>query len=173
MKRALPALAIAAVAMMMFPASGSTQAQQRATVDAIDAETTPKRDRSRPYSFTTSGKVTPPPRFCAAGGNPGQGGQNCIPVQCPPGQANKGGEYCFQPPRSSVCSGTVTVRFQKNSSTISSRNVQLREDCTYSSQVSFSTRNRNRRGTFNVRVRFQGNSYMQPRSSGTHSVRAG
>ncbi len=182
MQRLLVLAAIAAAAILMFPAMGNSQSQQtpqstpsRAVPDAVTASTTPKRDRSRPYSFTTTGKVTPPPRYCAAGQNPpapGQSGQNCVPVLCPPGRNDKN-PYCFTPGPETVCAGTVTVRFQRRSSTISSRNVQLRPDCTFTSRVTFGTKSRLRQGTFTIRVRFQGNSVMVPRSSGTHTVRAG
>jgi hypothetical protein len=169
--------ALAAAALLTSGLAGPAVGQEpedRAAVDALNAATTPTRDRSRPYTFTTTGKVTPPPRYCAAGARPnqGQGGQNCVPTLCPPGQANKE-QYCFQPGARTICSGTVTVRFQKRNATISSRNVQLRPDCTYSSRVTFSTLSRTRRGVLRVRARFQGNSVLMPKSSAVHQVRAG
>jgi hypothetical protein len=72
-----------------------------------------------------------------------------------------------------VCSGFVNIRFQRRGTTISSRNVSVRPDCTYRGTVTFRTRLALRRGVLTVRVRFSGNLVMRPKSSNTGTVRAG
>jgi len=67
----------------------------------------------------------------------------------------------------------VTVRFQKLTTTVSSRNVRVRPDCTYQSRVTFRSRLPTRRGVLKVRARFQGNPVLQPKNSSTKKARAG
>ncbi len=61
-----------------------------------------------------------------------------MPVICPPGATDI--RYCVLPGRAVICSGQVNVRYQKRGTTISSRNVTVRSDCTYRSRVTFHTR---------------------------------
>jgi hypothetical protein len=170
---AVPLFALSAEAQAPLTASQVDAITTRATTELITATTTPKRDRTRPYTFTTVGQIFPPPRFCGPGASPTApaGPGNCIPILCPPGSLNPA--YCVQPPLSVICSGTVTVRVQRGQTTISSRNVLVRPDCTYSSRVSFRTRLRSRRGTLRVRARFQGNVLLSSATSSTKTVRAG
>ena len=174
MKRSLALAAILSLGIaLLYATLGSAQSATpaRGFVDQITASTTPKRDRTRPYRFTTSGKIVPPPKSCEVGQIPNPGG-NCVPRVCPPGQGNP--VYCPVAPRSTICSGKVNVRFQKNRNTISSRNVTLRPDCTYRSRVTITGKpTATRKGTFTVRARFQGNSVLQPKNSATRRVRAG
>jgi hypothetical protein len=87
--------------------------------------------------------------------------------------------YCLFPGRRAICSGVVAVRVQKRfagarfGTTISSRNVSVRPDCTYRSAVTFHTLLRTRRGNLSFRARFQGNVVLEPRNSRTVTVRAG
>ena len=156
MKRLLALTSVSLMAVFLVPslASAQTGGVQRVQ-PTITSTTTPARDRTRPYTFTTTGRVVPPP----------------IPPLCPPGATDP--SYCFAVPPALVCSGIVSVRFQRGTATISTRLVLLRPDCTYRSQVSFRSRNRLRRGTFRVRARFQGNFFLLPANSSTHTVRAG
>jgi hypothetical protein len=66
----------------------------------------------------------------------------------------------------------VNVRFQNDNATISSRNVAVRSNCRYTSRVTFRRRLRTR-VDLRVRARFQGNAVLRPRTSLTHTVRAG
>ncbi len=176
MKRSLIltlALSLAA-ALFSLPSAGAQNAAPsivRGMPLEVTATTTPRRDRSRPYTFTTTGRIVPPTRYCNPGQNPGPGAANCVPVICPPGTIDP--RYCIFPARNVICSGVVTVRFQKNRTTISARNVFVRPDCTYRSRVSFRIRVITRRGNFQVRARFQGNTVLVPRNSPTRTVRAG
>lgn len=176
MKRSLIltlALALAA-ALVSLPSAGAQTTDEsiaRAIPDAVTAKTTPRRDRTRPYRFTTRGRIVPPPRFCAPGTSPGTGTANCVPIVCPPGVTDV--RYCIVPGRNVICSGKVNIRFQKRSTTISSRNVTVRPDCTYRSRVTIRLRLLTRRGNLRVRARFQGNVVLAPRSSSKKTVRAG
>jgi len=175
-KRLLVLVAALPVAAVFFiPASASSQGTlvsiQRAAPLQVTARTTPRRDRFKPYTFTTTGRVVPPTRLCDPNAAPGSGSPNCIPLLCPPGVTDV--SYCLQPGRPLICSGVVTVRYQKRTTTVSARNVVLRPDCTYRSRVTFTTNLPTRRGVLNVRARFQGNVVLLPRNSRTHQVRAG
>jgi hypothetical protein len=167
--------ALPMVAALLVPASAGAQAQlvsiTRANPRQVTISTTPRRDRFLPFRFTTTGRVIPPTRFCNPGEIPGTGARSCIQVLCPPGQTDI--RYCLIPGRGVVCTGNVNVRVQKKSTTISSRIVNLRPNCTYRSQVTFSTLLRTRTGTLSFRSRFGGNAVMLPRNSRTIKVRAG
>jgi hypothetical protein len=152
----------------------------RASVQRVTSNTTPKRDRTRPYTFTTTGRVVPP-GACPAG-TPVTSGLPCLPPICPPptnpGTIYQGPVYCVPPATTAVCSGKITVKFSRRNKgggvfTISSREVSLKSDCTYRSRVSFRTRDRNRRGVLTVRVRFQGNQYLLPKNAPRRTVLAG
>jgi hypothetical protein len=166
-------ISLSLTAVFMFASTGSAQAPSivRGFAKQVTATTTPKRDRTRPYTFTTTGRVVLPTRYCSPGTNPTPGAGSCIPILCPPGNLDP--RYCLFPGPRTFCSGIVTVRFQRVTTTISSRNVALRPDCTYRSRVSFRLREPSRRGVLRVRARFQGNPLIQPRNSATHTVRAG
>jgi hypothetical protein len=167
-------LVMSLAATLLFVASGSAQTTiniVRASPLQVTNTTTPRRDRFLPYTFTTRGRMIPPGRYCSPGVNPGPGAANCIPIFCPPGVTDL--TYCFLPGRGLICTGVVTVRVQHRGTTISSRNVGLRRDCTYISRVTFRTRLRTRIGTLSFRARFQGNVVLAPRNSATRLARAG
>ncbi len=173
MKRSLVltgALSLLVVLLFTSPGTAQTPTLVRGSV-SITSSTTPKRDRTRPYTFTTTGRIVPPGRYCAANTNPTPGAGNCVPVICPPGATDI--RYCALPSRAVICSGQVNVRYQKRGTTISSRNVTVRSDCTYRSRVTFHTRLPTRVGILSVRARFQGNQVLQPRNASTKHVRAG
>jgi hypothetical protein len=163
-------------AVLLFSSQGSAQVTAptivRGSPVQVTIKTTPRRERFRPYTFTTRGRIIPPPRYCTPGQNPGPPGpNNCIPVICPPGVTDP--RYCLFPGRGVICSGVVTVRVQKRGTTISSRNVGVRRDCTYRSKVTFHTLLRTRIGNLSFRARFQGNPVLLPRNSRTVHARAG
>jgi len=143
----------------------------RALPIKLTATTTPKRDRTKPYTFTTTGRLIPPPRFCAPGTTPGADAANCVPVICPRGTTDP--SYCLFPAPEVICSGKVTIRFKKRSTTVSTRRVSLKPDCTYRSTVTFRLRLSTRRGKLKARARFEGNVVLLPRASRTNTVRAG
>jgi hypothetical protein len=163
--------ALSLTSVLVFASAGSAQTPTivRGFVQ-ITANTTPKRDRTKPYTFTTTGRIIPPSRFCNPGQNPTRGA-NCVPILCPPGGVDT--RYCLFPGRRTICSGTVTVRFSRVTTTISARNVQLRSDCTYRSRVRFKLGVITRRGPLHVRARFQGNPIFLPSNSRRQTVRAG
>jgi hypothetical protein len=163
-------LLVAAV-LCAVPASAQSPAFIRGAAEEITSSTTPARDRTRPYTFTTTGTVVSPPSYCTPGASPLGPAGNCVPVQCPAGTTNVA--YCNIPTIAIICSGVVNVRFQKLGITISSRNVTVQPNCTFRSEVSFTSRSRLRRGLFSVRSRFQGNLVMRPRTATTDTVRAG
>lgn len=173
MKRSLvlsAALSLLAALLCATPSVAQSPTLVRGSV-SITSSTTPKRDRTRPYRYTTTGRIIPPGRYCAANTNPTPGAGNCVPVICPPGVTDI--RYCVLPARSVICSGVVTVRYQKRGTTISARNVGVRSDCTYRSTVTFHTRLRSRTGVLSVRPRFGGNPVLLPRTGSTKTVRAG
>lgn len=174
MKRLLAlGAALPVAAVLLVPASAGAQAVLPQIVRAnplqVTLSVTPRRDRTRPYRFTSTGRVRPPTRLCVPGENPFTG--RCVPILCPVGVTDP--RYCLIPGPRVVCTGTVTVRYQKRTTTISSRVVALRGDCTYRSRVTFSTRLVTRVGTFRVQARFGGNALLLPRRSATRLVRAG
>lgn len=176
MKRilAVSSLSLAAVFALSSQASAQFVPPLRAATQSVTSSTTPARDRTRPYTFTTRGRVTPPPP-CAFGVFPTSAGGNCVPAVCPRGTNNP--LYCIQPPPRVLCTGKVTVRFKKVAGsgvfTISTRIVGLKSDCTYSSRVSFRTRNPLRRGQLKVLARFEGNVFLLPKNAPVRFVRAG
>jgi hypothetical protein len=166
-------VALPLAAVLFIPSAGAqtaTPSVSRANPLRVTLTVTPRRDRRRPFTFTSRGRVIPPGRYCNPGENP-QAGRGCIPILCPPGATTT--TYCLFPGRRVICSGTVTVRFQKRRTTISSRRVALRPNCTYRSKVSFDLPLTTRRGIFRVRARFSGNVLLNPRYSATRTVRAG
>ncbi len=173
MKRLLAMSSLSLTAVFLFVSLADGQSGPvRAATQQVTSNTTPQRDRSRPYTFTTTGRVVPPPP-CAPGVFPTVPGGNCVPAICPPGATNPA--YCVQVPRVLLCTGKVTVRFKKAGGpyTISARSVGLRPDCTFRSRVSFRTRNPLRRGTLRVYTRFEGNPFLLPKNGPTRTVRAG
>jgi hypothetical protein len=164
-------LALAALAGTTAPAVAQTPTFVRGVPLQVTRTTTPARDRTRPYTFTTRGRIVPPSRYCPPGQSPLSPAGNCIPVLCPPGATDI--QYCFVPGTAVICSGFVNIRFQKRGTTISSRNVTVRPDCTYRGSVTFHTLLALRRGVLTVRARFGGNLVLRPKSSNTGTVRAG
>lgn len=163
-----------AAALFAVPSAGAqttTSDVVRALPTQVTSSVTPRRERFRPYTFTTRGRLIPPPRYCTPGQNPGSGANNCVPAMCPPGLVDP--RYCLFPAAGVICSGRINVRFQKRNTTISSRNVSVRPDCTYRSRVTFRLLLPTRRGSLRVRARFQGNAVLLPRNSSTKIVRAG
>jgi len=173
-KRSIPVVLLLSVGgALLLGAPGGAQGQSlmRGFTERVTATSTPKRDRFRPYTFTTRGRIVPPSRYCTPAAPPRRGSGNCIPVSCPAGATDP--QYCLRPGLSVICSGVVNVRYQKRSTTISSKNVKVRPDCTFQSKVTFRSRLPTRRGNLRVRARFQGNPVLEPRNSPTSTVRAG
>ena len=175
MKRSLVlTVSLSLAAALLYASLGFAQATapsfKRATPRSVSLTVTPKRDRTRPFRFTSTGRVNVPRRYCsvAESQNPGN---RCVPLICPPGAVDA--QYCIRPGLGAICTGKVNVRFQRRRTTISSRSVKLRPNCTYRSRVTFNIRVVTRRGSFRVRARFQGNSILAPKTSPTRTVRAG
>ena len=145
---------------LSIPASAQAP-QTRVAPQQVTASTAPQRERIRPYTFTTTGRVVPPP-YCSSAGTSGSAG--CVPLVCPPGASDAA--YCVRPP---LCTGTVRVRFTRLGATISVRRVALRSDCRYRSRVAFYSSRL--RGRLRVLVRFEGNSFLLAKSATTHTVR--
>ena len=115
--------------------------------------TTPRRDATRAYTFTTKGRVFAPPRCGAGAASASAAG--CIPLTA------------------RACAGEVTVTFKRLVATISARTVRLRPDCSFASRVAFRGRSRQVRGTLRVLVHFSGNATLKPRSAPSRLVAAG
>ena len=175
MKRLLPlaVLCITAIFALSSLASGQTPTPTaRAYTNKVTAKTTPTRDRTRPYSFRTTGKIVPPSNACPPKTDPGPGASNCAPPQCPPGTTNPA--YCVAQGPAQFCTGKVSVRFKRGANTISVRRVNVRSDCTYRSRVRFADKKRQlTKGKLNVTVRFLGNPSLYPRSATKQYVYTG
>ena len=171
MKRSLVLTSMSLVAVFMVTSMAPAQTPVRATPTSVTATITPKRDRTRPYTFTTKGRIVLPSKVCAPNASPTSVPGGCIPLTCPVGATDP--KYCSRPTVATICSGKVNVRFQKRGRTISSRNVSLKADCTYKGKTTFRSRARSQRGTLRVRARFQGNQILAAKASATKSVRAG
>lgn len=137
----------------------------RVSPQSFTSSTSPHRDRTRPYTFTTSGKLTPPPACTTIGAT------GCVPLVCPRGTTLA--KYCTTVPTSLLCIGAVTVQIKKRFTTISSRTARVQPDCTYRSRVSFRTHSRTRHGLLRVLVRFQGNIFLLPAHTPVRTVIAG
>ena len=122
--------------------SGQTASAVRAVVvprfvGRLSARTTPRRDTTAPYRFTTTGRLT-------------------LPAAVTPAQG---------------CRGTVTVQIKAGRTTVSTRRVALRRNCTYRSRVTFRIRQRLRPRTLRRSVRFGGNAVMAARSASRQTLR--
>jgi len=172
-KRSLVLVALSSTVGLLIFSSGAAQSQaiNRGFTERVTNTTTPKRDRLRPYTFTTKGRIVVPTRYCAPGVDPVRGAGNCIPIVCPPGTTNL--LYCKIPTRAEICAGKVNVKVTKRNTAVSSRTVKVRSDCTYRSRVSFRLRLSTRVGTLRFRPRFLGNQVLQPRKGPSRTARAG
>jgi hypothetical protein len=168
-KRTLVLVPLTLVAALLVTSLADGQAVPvRVAPQQVTSSTTPKRDRTKPYVFTTRGRVVPP-AACVPGGPT----TNCVPLICPAGTSNP--IYCAPPALALLCTGNVTVRFKKAGGiyTISARTVALKPDCTFSSLVSFSGNNPLRRGTLKVSTQFEGNGFLLPKAGPKRTVKAG
>lgn len=171
MKRSLVlTLALSLTAAVLYSSLSSAQTAVRGFTVNVTNTTTPKRDRARPYVFTTRGRIVPPPRFCAPGQTPTPTA-NCVPIRCPAGARDA--RYCARPGLAVICSGKVAVRVRKGTRTLKTSTVNVKADCTYRSKVTFRTLTRARRGLLKFRARFAGNTVLQAKNSPTRTVRAG
>ena len=71
------------------------------------------------------------------------------------------------------CSGQVSIQIKAGRKTISTRRAKLTSTCTYRSAVRFTVRDRVRRGTLNVTVRYLGNDVLLPLRGRRQSVKVG
>lgn len=77
-------------------------------------------------------------------------------------------------PVQSCGAGTVSVQVKRSRTTISSRRVVLKRDCSYSSTVTFNERRRlGRSGRLRFTARFLGNEVLGTRTAPTRTARAG
>gem|GEM_PF-4917329 len=149
-------LSLAGAVLMTSPAFAGT------TTSKTTSKVTPKRDKTKPYKFKTTGKVAFPGKFC----NPGQTAANCIPLKCPAGVTNA--KYCTRPTIAEVCTGTVKIVFKAGSQTRSSKTVNLKPNCTYSSSTTIK-----KKGKMTVSVKFSGNAILAASSASKKKARAG
>ena len=75
--------------------------------------------------------------------------------------------------RAQGCSGQVAIQIKAGRKTISNRRAKLTNTCTYRSAVRFTVRDRVRRGTLNVTVRYLGNDVLLPLRGKRQSVKVG
>lgn len=72
------------------------------------------------------------------------------------------------------CSGKVSVQVKSRAKTISTRRVNVRSNCTYSSKVTFKARGRLKaRGSLKVTARYAGNQFLKPATAKSARVRYG
>jgi len=154
-----------AVGLVWSLGSAQSATSGRAYTVGVTAKTTPQRDRSRPYIFTTRGRITAPSTRCRAGSKPTRA-RNCIPVECAPGVRDT--RYCVRPGRATICSGVVNVQLRKRGARRVSRNVRVKSNCTYRSSARVTGRGRR-----SVRVTFRGNRVLRPKAAPRRTVRAG
>jgi len=76
-------------------------------------------------------------------------------------------------PATSCQGGRVSVQIKRGTRTLSTRRVNLRSNCTFSTSVSFARARRLARGTLKVTARFLGNAVLLPRAAPSRTVRAG
>ena len=170
MKRLLVLTSLSLTAVFLITSVSIGATIPRAT-PGVTSSTTPKKDSKRPYTFTTKGRIVLPTRLCAPNPSPTSVAGGCIPVTCSPGVTDP--RYCSRPTLAQLCTGKVNIRFQRRGRTLSSRNVNVKADCTFSGKATFRSKARSQRGTLRVRSRFQGNQILAPKASTTKSVRAG
>ncbi len=143
----------------------------RAQTRRVTAKTTPKHDRTKLYTFTTTGRVIPPV-YCGPTAVPSIVGSACVLPICPVGSIDP--SDCTRPAQKLLCAtGKLTVRLIRIAYTVSTRTVGLRPDCTYRTRVSLKSSSPFRRGALTVRVRFEGNPFLLPKQASSQIVRAG
>lgn len=173
MKRLLILTVLASATALVVTSIGyAVPLANRGNPEAVTSTVTPKRDRTRPYTFRTRGTVTLPPRYCSSPNTipgPSRSATNCIPIVCPPGAVNA--SYCTRPTRAQVCTGRLRVRFYRGVRTFSNKSAFLRPDCTYAQSKTMEKRAT--RGRLNVRVTFLGNAYLKTKAASVKNVRAG
>lgn len=76
-------------------------------------------------------------------------------------------------PATSCQGGRVSVQIKRGTKTVSTRRVDLRTNCTFSSSVRFARSRRTARGTLKVTVRFLGNAVLERITARPRTVRAG
>jgi hypothetical protein len=137
----------------------------------VTAKTTPKHDRTKLYTFTTTGRVIAP-AYCGPTAVPSIVGSACVLPICPAGSIDPAD--CTRPAQKLLCAtGKLTVRLIRIAYTVSTRTVGLRPDCTYRTRVSLKSSSPFRRGALTVRVRFEGNPFLLPKRASSQTVRAG
>lgn len=117
----------------------------------VTSATTPRRDRTRPYTFTTRGRIVAPPR-CRSSASEAFTAGTCLP-------------------HTVKCTGRVIITFKtrgRHGRTIARRAARLRSNCTYTSRVTVRVR-----GTLRVLTRFAGNPSLAPKAATTYTVRTG
>lgn len=153
--RRIAVLLAALVALLVIAAPALSATDTRTAPAGLSAKTTPGRDRTKPFTFTTIGKLRKPPSPV---------------ITCPPGAAPPS-PYCTPASNAQQCSGKVAVQFKAGAKTISTRRVPVTSACAYKSKVTFSIASRLHPKTLKVVVRFLGNDVFKPKAAPTTSVR--
>jgi hypothetical protein len=106
-------------ATTVAPAPPGQGQPKRALPRRVTSTTSPKRDKTRFYRFTTTGSVVPPPN-CPANSEAASVGTGCVLPICPSDSTNPGD--CKRPSTAVLRgAGNVTVRSQRLVYTLSSR----------------------------------------------------
>jgi hypothetical protein len=145
-------LAIAAVLVATAGMAGA--ADNRATPKGLTASTTPTRDRTAPYDFTTSGQLVLPDQL----------------QMCPAGTSDP--NYCTSFTKKQACQGTVRVTYEQGGKTIKTIDDSLDKKCQYSASVSL-TAKQVKTGSLTIKVQFLGNDYLKPVSAPSNTVQIG
>jgi hypothetical protein len=172
MKRPLMLLVLSLAVVLCVTATAS--AATKASPDKVSAKSKPKTDKKKPFRYKISGTITIPLRFCAAGGVPGTGAANCLPITCAPGVTNAA--YCAVPGIAQICTGKVRIQIKRGSKTWGKKNATVGPTCTYKVTVTLKKKLKKKTlkpGTLKVKTRFLGNTVLKARNAKTLTVRAG
>jgi len=125
----------------------------RAAPRRVTSRTTPRHERLRPFTFTTTGTIVPPP-FCAPG----------IVIRASGGPCSAAGVRCH---------GIVTVQIKKGRQTLTSRLARVKPGCSYRSRTVLPIPTPRRPLALRVVARFEGNAVLLPKYAAAHTVRVG
>ena len=171
MKRLLLVAVLSLTGVFLF-----TSVSLAATTTTTSSKVTPTRDETKPYKFKTTGAITAPGGYCTTVA----ASAACIPLRCPAGARDV--RYCTKPTLASICTGQVRVVFRTiaikankelkrkavKAKTVSSKIVNLKSNCAYSSSATIGGKKRMR-----VSVSFLGNTILAPSKASTKSARSG
>jgi hypothetical protein len=167
--RLILVVSFAAVALLVSLAGIAGATDNRATPKRLTSSTSPERDRTAPYGYTTSGELQLPDRMSMC--PPGHGGDD-RQQRDDHGGGGDDDDYCAKFTKKQACTGTVRVTYVQNNSTVKQVDDTLNSKCEYSVSVSLTSSQVNP-GNIKVKARFLGNTFLKPIDAPDDTVRAG